>query len=90
MQYGQAGGLKDYLETEPADRIKDVFARTLKERAKTLTAALSARDFIKARLAGDRILGLGGGQTPSGDDFCAGLIGVFNMPGGPFLRNTAN
>ena len=84
LQYGKTGGLKDYLDIGPADRIKDVFARTLKERSEKLTAALSSQDFAQAKLIGCSLLGLGGGHTPSGDDFCAGLIGVFNMPGGPF------
>jgi hypothetical protein len=46
--------------------------RLLTERAEALAAALAACDTGNAVAAGQRLVGLGPGLTPSGDDFLAG------------------
>lgn len=82
-RYGKSDGLKE-LVTAVEDPPRDIFARSLKMRGERLLCALQKRDFSRAYTAGCSLLGLGGGHTPSGDDFCAGLMAVMNMPGGPF------
>lgn len=81
--YGQAGGLKGLIDDQDY-AVKDVFSRLLKERSESMLSALAVRDFSLAASAGRSLLGLGGGQTPSGDDFCTGLLTVMHLPGGPF------
>ena len=78
---GQEGGMKGLLTGRVG---KDVFARQLAERGTKLLSALNAADFTHAYPAGRSLLGLGGGQTPSGDDFLSSLIAVMHMPLGPF------
>jgi hypothetical protein len=80
---GRAGGLYG-LFAEAEETAKDVLARLLKERSQCLLRALTERDFSLAYPAGRSLVGLGGGQTPSGDDFCAGLLAVMHLSMGPF------
>jgi hypothetical protein len=62
----------------------NLFAAELAERTAALLAALGKRDMAAAETLGRRLLGLGIGQTPAGDDFLSGLLLVINMPGAPF------
>lgn len=78
---GRPGGM---LELLLPSGTADVTARTLKQRAENLLAALAAADWPAADTAAVRLLGLGGGLTPSGDDFCCGLLMAVNMAAGPF------
>ena len=80
-QQGCAGGMRDFLiPSESAD----VMSRCLAQRAGALLTALANGDWTAADAAVARLLGLGTGMTPSGDDFCWGLVTVMNMPHGPF------
>ncbi|MCX7781354.1 MAG: DUF2877 domain-containing protein [Negativicutes bacterium] len=83
---GKPGGLRGLIDAEHCSA-NDVFSRVLSERSRNLLGALAQRDFSRAEAAGRSLLGLGGGQTPSGDDFCTGLIAVMHLPGGPFDDN---
>lgn len=78
--YGQEGGLKAFLGGEA----KATFPQVLRDRSHNLLNALAERDFPRALAAGRSLLGLGGGQTPSGDDFCAGLLVVMHLSGSSF------
>ena len=80
---GTGGGLKEYY-TGGGQGDSSLFSRELAARAAGLVAALEAADFIAAAGCGRSLLGLGTGQTPSGDDFLAGLLTVFHLPGSPF------
>jgi hypothetical protein len=79
---GQSGGLKAYINGGASTALE----RLLTERAEALAAALAACDTGNAVAAGQRLVGLGPGLTPSGDDFLAGLMIILNMPHSPFGR----
>ncbi len=78
---GRDGGLKGFV-TGTAGTVPE---RELAARAAALAALLGAgeQDFAAA---GRRLVGLGPGLTPAGDDFLAGLMIIFNLPAGPFGR----
>ncbi|MDR3561637.1 MAG: DUF2877 domain-containing protein [Negativicutes bacterium] len=86
---GWSGGLK---EVQPADGqgFSSLVSRELAARADSLFAALEDSDFSLALVHGRSLLGLGLGQTPSGDDFLGGLLAVLQMPGAPFEENYIN
>ncbi len=48
-----------------------------------LCQALAHDDMPRARAHAERLLGLGPGLTPSGDDFLLGLLAALNLPGSP-------
>ena len=79
---GQDGGLKAYISGAAGT----VLEQRLAERAAALVGALAAGKLDNALAAGKRLVGLGTGLTPSGDDFLAGMMVIFNMPAGPFGR----
>lgn len=85
---GTDGGLKEY-HTGCGQGSSSLFSRELAARAASLVAALEAGDFAAAFVSGRSLLGLGAGHTPSGDDFLAGLLTVFRMPGAPFGEDYA-
>jgi len=63
---------------------------TLTERLAVLTArlmnAITCNDTAPALDCAKKLLGLGVGLTPSGDDFLVGLFTVLNMPANPFSQ----
>ena len=61
-------------------------ATVLAERTGTLCAALCRGDADAACEHGKRVVGLGPGLTPSGDDFLVGLFAVLHLPGSPCER----
>lgn len=79
---GRVGGLRGFI----AGTAATAFERELAARAAALAAAAGAGDKDGIVAAGRRLVGLGTGLTPSGDDFLAGLMIVFNLPDGPFGR----
>ena len=80
--YGKSGGIKS---SEPsASKYPMTFQRFLEQRVKELVVSLQNNDFAQAVDFGLKVLGLGCGQTPAGDDFLCGLITVFNMDKTPF------
>lgn len=81
---GLPGGIKAFYTGKKASEVRDFFSVELKKRAGNLMDALVSHNLPAAREAGLTLLGFGNGQTPSGDDFLAGLITVWNMPAGPF------
>ncbi|MDR7868151.1 MAG: DUF2877 domain-containing protein [Sporomusaceae bacterium] len=79
---GRDGGLKAFI----AGDARTIMEQRLAERAAALAGALAAGQLDDALAAGNRLIGLGTGLTPSGDDFLAGMMVTFNMPAGPFGR----
>ena len=80
---GRAGGLKAYLTGAEGN----IFEQQLAARAAAMYAALASRDAAGLLANGRRLVGLGPGLTPAGDDFLAGLMLVIAMPAAPFGRN---
>lgn len=82
--FGKSGGLRElWFDVHPGGK-QGIYAVSLKERSTRMITALREQDIAGAYQAGCSLIGLGGGLTPSGDDFCAALLTVFNMPGSPF------
>ncbi|WP_371366705.1 hypothetical protein SRRS_09670 [Sporomusa rhizae] len=81
---GKSGGLWDVWFSKAACCNQNVFIASLTERAQAFLTALRSKRFDDAYRTGCKLIGLGGGLTPSGDDFCAALLTVMNMPGSPF------
>jgi len=79
---GQDGGLKAFISGDA----RTLLEQRLAERAAALVAALAAGNLDGVLAAGKGLIGLGTGLTPSGDDFLAGIMVIFNMPAGPFGR----
>ncbi len=79
---GQDSGLKAYI----SGNARTLLEHRLAERAAALAGAIVAGDMADALSAGEKLIGLGTGLTPSGDDFLAGLMVIINMPAGPFGR----
>lgn len=80
---GADGGLKSYIagiSEQPGMLISTELAR----RADRLFTYLLQAELSRSVEAGTRLLGLGQGSTPSGDDFLAGLILTMHMPGALF------
>jgi hypothetical protein len=81
---GRDGGLKAYI----AGTSGDLFEQQRAARAAALAASLTRGDTAGFLAAGRRLIGLGPGLTPAGDDFLAGLMLAVNMPAGPFGRDS--
>jgi hypothetical protein len=77
---GRVGGLQAYI----AGTAGTAMERELAARAAALAAAVGAGETDGMVTAGRRLVGLGTGLTPSGDDFLAGLMIIFKLPAGPF------
>ena len=80
-QRGKPGGMLGLLVPAAAG---DLLARTLRERSLLLLEKLESADWTAAEAAALRLIGLGGGLTPSGDDFLSGLLLTLNQPEGPY------
>ena len=78
---GRDGGIK---QTTGAVRSYDArLARRLGDAVASLQAALLAGDASAAHEHGMRLVGLGPGLTPAGDDFLVGLATACNQPSSP-------
>ncbi|MFD2116683.1 DUF2877 domain-containing protein [Paenibacillus yanchengensis] len=85
-EFGQQGKRK---RTEQLDHsFEKEVARLLQERSVVFVHELYAGREEKAVNAAQRLLGLGPGLTPSGDDFLVGFFGVIHLPGGPLHSHT--
>lgn len=78
---GKAGGLWAFGSGRPGHTM---LARELSLRARALRACLLEDRTAEALASGCRLLGLGVGLTPAGDDFLAGLLLSFKLPAAPF------
>lgn len=79
---GAEGGLKAYING--IDGQTGLLPAELARRAAMLKHQFIEGDLNAMTEAGQRLLGLGQGSTPSGDDFLTGLILIIAMPGAPF------
>lgn len=79
---GAEGGLKVYING--IDGQTGLLPAELARRAAMLKHQFIEGDLTAMSEAGQRLLGLGQGSTPSGDDFLTGLILITAMPGAPF------
>lgn len=80
--YGVGGGL---IQTEEAATRADAFTTAtsarLAEGAADMQAAVAVQDAAGAVVAASRLIGLGIGSTPSGDDYLLGCLAVLFMHG---------
>lgn len=76
---GRAGGIRP--RREPTGTIEARVASALGEGARRLLEALATGDLDAADRWARRIVGLGPGLTPSGDDFITGLAATLAAPG---------
>jgi hypothetical protein len=83
---GTEGGLKELCTGPGSWKASTLFSRELALRTGKLMTALETGDTELACFHGSSLLGLGIGQTPSGDDFLCGLLTVFHMPKAPFRK----
>lgn len=81
---GTAGGMREFGATANSQQPASTVGRELCIRAGKLLTALESGDMAAGRVHARSMLGLGLGQTPSGDDFLCGLLTVFRMPGDVF------
>lgn len=82
QEFGVPGGMKEFWTRE--DQRLALLPQALSTRAASLLNLLRIPAFSRALTVATTLIGLGGGLTPSGDDFLTGLITVFHMSGGPF------
>jgi hypothetical protein len=76
--------LRDLLDGEGGPRGGEgALGRRLGELTGALEAALRHGDLDRAYAHGARIVGLGRGLTPAGDDYLVGLATISNLPGSP-------
>lgn len=80
--WGKPGGLRGLFTDSAIEQ--GVVANALYQRARNLLSAICGDRLDDIEKAGIKLLGLGGGLTPSGDDFLAALTTVFYLPGGPY------
>jgi hypothetical protein len=80
---GPTGGLGIVGGTDDA---RDGLACALGRVTAALERALARGDAAEARVLGARLVGLGPGLTPSGDDYLVGLATVCNVPGSPVAQ----
>jgi hypothetical protein len=79
--HGTRGGMKKPL---PSHRMfEEAVSSMLLERSEMLLTALLRHEMSTAFDMAVRLVGLGPGLTPSGDDFLVGLFTIFNMPNSP-------
>lgn len=80
---GVAGtGFAPAREANAGDLEKTLIGEFREGRA-GLCLAIEAGDEAAAQRQVDRLVGLGPGLTPAGDDFLVGLLAVLNLPGSP-------
>jgi hypothetical protein len=70
----------------PTPALRAVMAATFRDHVDGLCRALAGGDGEQAREHVDRLVGLGTGLTPSGDDFLLGLLAALHLPRGPAGR----
>lgn len=77
-QRGVLGGIRSHRL--PANAIEAEVARLLREATRSLIAAMGRGDVAATFHWGSRLIGLGPGLTPAGDDFLTGLLALCAAP----------
>lgn len=81
-EQGDGGGMRRTSASAPAV-VDQAMQWALRSHAEGLCRALASNDAALARAHVERLVGLGPGLTPSGDDFLLGLLAALNIPGSP-------
>lgn len=76
---GPSGGLR--TGSGPVQEAETQRASLLRRTSRELESALAAGDLDEAYRYGTRLVGLGGGLTPAGDDYLLGMATVLALPG---------
>ena len=79
--HGVSGGIKRSVLSN--NIFENEMSKILEEQSNGLVRALANHDFPEALQCATKLIGLGPGLTPSGDDFIVGLLTVFNIPDSP-------
>jgi hypothetical protein len=79
-RHGVAGGIEPRLRDTTA--LERATARTLADARAGLETALRARDAAAVQAHASRLIGLGPGLTPAGDDFVVGVVIACAVTGG--------
>ncbi|WP_316568818.1 DUF2877 domain-containing protein [Neobacillus sp. YIM B06451] len=82
--HGKGGGVKK--RTQAQSPFEAELSKMLEERIFILCEAILKKDISKATASAIRLIGLGSGLTPSGDDFLVGLFTVLNIPNSPIFE----
>jgi hypothetical protein len=80
-RHGASGGVKP--APRPDGRFERELAHMLSHTTRSLESALAGSDVGAVHAHGKRLIGLGPGLTPAGDDYLVGLATVCNLPGSP-------
>ncbi len=90
VNYGRGGGLLKSHSNNTKIKANNIYTEHLAKNSQKFLKALYIKNFQDAHLWGSKLIGLGGGLTPSGDDFCAGIITIFHMCNSPFDEEYKN
>lgn len=88
--YGHIEETENLLErenlhgTSPFEKAMDFL---LKERLREVLESFHRNDPMEIAAASKKLLGLGPGLTPSGDDILLGILLVLNLPGNPYKKH---
>jgi hypothetical protein len=82
--HGKGGGIKN--THKPQSPFDVEMAKIIEERILSLQTALLKREMPDAMTSAIKLIGLGPGLTPSGDDFLVGLFTILNIPNSPLFR----
>lgn len=82
--YGKGGGIKKSSMLQSPFDVE--MSKILEERILTLKAAIVKKAMPDALDSAIKLIGLGPGLTPSGDDFLVGLFTILNIPNSPLYR----
>ncbi|WP_053368878.1 DUF2877 domain-containing protein [Bacillus sp. FJAT-27245] len=83
--HGKGGGVQKRVQ--PQSPFEAELSKMLEERIFILYEAILKKEFSKATASAIRLIGLGPGLTPSGDDFLVGLFTAMNIPNSPIFEN---
>jgi hypothetical protein len=79
--HGKGGGIKKTLK--PQSPFDTEMSKEIEERISALHEALLSKDIPEASKSAIRLIGLGPGLTPSGDDYLVGLFTILNISDSP-------
>lgn len=82
--HGKGGGIKKSLQPQSPFDVE--MSKMIEERILTLHGYMLKNEMSAALRSAIRLIGLGPGLTPSGDDFLVGLFTTLNIPNSPLFR----
>jgi hypothetical protein len=84
-QLGKGGGIKKSYQSQ--NLFDTEMSKMLEARITALKAAINENDSSRAVDCALKLIGLGPGLTPSGDDFLVGLFTIMNIRNSPLFQN---